>query len=314
MNVRIRFFSHTGLTRQIAILSAPLVLQNISQTLLGVVDTYFVSRIGTEALAATGLASILFFAVMMFFRSVANSTVVFVGRAYGAHDYPQIGVSIWRVLNLVGWLSLIVLGIPWFFAWLFTLFAPPDNPTVRLLGTQYLTIRSAEIPMAMFSAVVWGFLVGRGDSRTPMILSWIMVLSNIFLDWVLVLGNLGAPALGVVGAAYATVMAKGIEVILGGFILWSSQNRQTYKTGAPRLASWKELHRVLRIGLPMGVGDFIEIASFSAFFGIIGRIGTLVLAASQIALQYMSLTLYSWYGDWHGNIELGCSELGSKTA
>lgn len=138
--------------------------------------------------------------------------------------YPQIGISIWRLLNLVGWLSLVILG--WFFAWLFALFTLPDNPTVRLLGTQYLTIRSAEIPMAMFSAIVWGFLVGRGDSKTPMILSWIMVLSNIFLDWVLVLSNLGEPALGVVGAAYATVIAKSIEVILGGLILWSNQNRQ----------------------------------------------------------------------------------------
>jgi MATE family multidrug resistance protein len=66
---------------------------------------------------------------------------------------------------------------------------------VRDLGTRYLQIRSFEIPLILFSGVVWGFLVGRGDSRTPMILAWATVLVNIFLDWLLVLGNLGLPAL-----------------------------------------------------------------------------------------------------------------------
>ena len=280
----------TGLTWQIAMLSGPLVLQNFSQTLLGVVDTYFVSRISTEALAAVGLSSVMFFAVLMLFRSTANSTVVFVGRAYGERDNAKIGVAISRSLNMIGWMSLVTLVLPWLFARLMAVASPGDNPLVGELGTRYLQIRTFEIPLVMFSAVVWGFLVGRGDSRTPMILAWITVLLNIFLDWMLVLGNLGAPALGVAGAAYATVMATGLNAILSAAILWSGPNRRTFYTGIVRLVPWSELHRVLRIGLPLGVGDFIEIASFSAFFALIARLGTDILAANQIALQYMSVS------------------------
>ena len=280
----------SGLTWQVARLAGPLILQNLSQTLLGVVDTFFVSKIGTEALGAVGLASVMYFAVFMFFRSLANSTAVFVGRAHGEQDNAKIGTAVWRSLNVIAWLSLLTFALPWLFSTLMAIAAPADSPAVRDLATNYLQIRAFEIPLILFSGVVWGFLVGRGDSRTPMLLAWATVITNIFLDWVLVLGNLGAPTLGVVGAAYATVLANGLNVILSAFVLWSRTNRATFATSQPHLATWAELRSVFRVGLPIGLGDFIEIASFSAFFALIARLGTDVLAANQIALQYMSVS------------------------
>lgn len=279
-----------GLTWQIALLSGPLILQNFSQTLMGAVDTYFVSSVSTEALAAVGLAGVIYFAVLLLFRSTATSTVVFVGRAQGEQDDKKVGLMVWRALNAIAWLSLLVFILPFLFRLLMGLAAPNDEPLVQSLGIEYLQIRTFEIPFILFSSVVWGFLVGRNDSRTPMILAWITVGANIFLDWLLVAGNLGAPALGVAGAAYATVIANGFNAILSGFILWSRSNRQLYHTEKAHVASWSEIKNVLVVGLPMGFGDFIEIASFSIFFALIARIGTNALAANQIALQYMSLS------------------------
>lgn len=301
-----------GLTWQVAVLAGPLILQNLSHTLLGVVDTYFVSRISTEALAAVGLSSVLFFAVLMLFRSTANSTVVFVGRAYGEQDNAKIGAAVWRSLNMVAWLSLIVLTLPWLFSVVMIVATPSDSPLVRDLGTRYLQIRAFEIPLIMFSAVVWGFLVGRSDSRTPMILAWITVLLNIFLDWVLVLGNLGLPALGVAGAAYATVLANGVNAVLSAIILWSGPNRRAFSTDQIRSASWPEIRRVLQIGLPLGFGDFVEIASFSAFFALVARLGTDILAANQIALQYMSVSFTFGFAINMATSSLVAQYLGAK--
>ena len=161
---------------------------------------------------------------------------------------------------------------------------------MRALGTVYLEIRTFELPFVMLSAVVWAFLVGRGDSRTPMLLAWFVVALNILLDWMLVLGNLGMPALGVAGAATASLMANGAGALLSGLILWNRSNRKTFHTGRLTVASWADLRTAFGIGLPMGAGDFIEIASFSVFFALIARLGTDVLAANQIALQYMSIS------------------------
>ena len=290
MRARGRFPSKTGLTRQLAVLATPLIFQQVSYTLLGVADTFFVSRLSTASLAAVGLASVLFFAVVMLFRGIANSSVVFVGRAYGAGDSEAIGRWVWRCLGVVGLLTLVSVALPWIFGGLFALSAPPDDPQVRLLGSAYLRIRAIEVPFAMFSGVVWGFLIGRSDSRTPMLLAWMTVGLNILLDWLLVFGNLGMPQLGVSGAAWATVIANVVNAAVGAAILWAPSNRRRYGTAKAFLPSWDGIRRVARVGVPMGFGDFVEIASFSAFFALVGRIGTDALAANQIALQYMSLS------------------------
>lgn len=290
VRVRSRFFTQTGLTHKIALLAGPLILQNISYTLLGVTDTFFVSRVSTEAVAAVGLAGVLFFALMLLFRSTANSSVVFVGRAYGARSDERVGEAVWNVLNMVALLTLVALVLPWVFTFLFRFAAPGDSPDVLAMGTRYLQVRALEVPLVMFSAVVWGFLVGRGDSRTPMLLAWLQVLINILLDWLLVLGNLGFPAWGVTGAAVATVLANAVVALVSAWILWRPASHARFGTRRVRRVALSELRNVLVIGLPMGVGDFIEVASFTAFFALIGRLGTEILAANNIALQFMSLS------------------------
>ncbi len=312
MRSRGRWFTRTSLTAKVAILAGPLVLQQISFTLMGVTDTFFVSRVSTDAVAAVGLAGVLFFALMLLFRSTANSSVVFVGRAYGAKDNAAVGKAIWNVLNMVALLTLLCSLLPWLLTYLFAFTAPADSPIVKELGTQYLQIRAFEVPLAMFSAVVWGFLVGRGDSRTPMILAWLQVFTNIFLDWLFVLGNWGMPALGVEGAAYATVAANLVNALLSAYILWMPLNRQTYNTAKAHRSSMAELRNVLKIGLPMGLGDFVEVASFTAFFALIARLGTNTLAANNIALQFMSLSFTLGVAVAMASSSLVAQHLGAK--
>ncbi len=269
-------------------MAAPLILQNVSQTLLGVIDTWFVSSLGSLAVAAVGLAGVIYFTFLVLYQSVMRSMVALVGRAHGANEDAKIGDIVWRGFSTAALLSLSLLGLPWLLRVLVGAAAP--DAAVAELGITYVSIRVFEVPFVMFSAVVWTFLVGRGDTRTPMFIMWGMVLVNIFLDWVLVLGNLGAPALGVAGAAYATILANVFNVIVSASILWSKRNRQQYGTGVPRMAPWADIQKTLALGLPAGLGDFIEIASFSLFFSMIGQIGTQALAANNIAVQYMSLS------------------------
>ncbi len=312
MRARGRFHSRTGLTRQLAVLATPLIFQQVSYTFLGVADTFFVSRLNTASLAAVGLAGVLFFTLVMLFRSTANSSVVFIGRAHGAGDDAAIGQWVWRCLGLVALLTIASISLPWVLTGLFGLAAPVDNLQVRELGISYLRIRAIEVPMTMFSAVVWGFLLGRGDARTPMLLAWMTVALNILLDWMFVLGNLGVPQLGVPGAAWATVIANAVNALVSAAILWSPGNRRRYGTGSFHLPRWGEIGQVARVGLPMGLGDFIELASFSAFFALIGRIGTEALAANQIALQYMSLSFTVGIAFSMATSSMVAQELGAK--
>ncbi len=311
MRTRSRLFTHTGLTHKVAFLAAPLILQNLSYTLLGVTDTFFVSRVSTEAVGAVGLAGVLFFSLMLLFRSTAASSVVFVGRAHGAKDDAGVGEAVWQVLNMIALLTLLALTLPWVFTFLFQ-FAAPDDGAVLALGTQYLQIRAFEVPLAMFNGVVWGFLVGRGDSRTPMLLAWLQVLINIVLDWFLVLGNFGFPAWGVAGAAVATVVANAVVTLVSAWLLWRPAAHARFATRRARRSTLPQLRRVLATGLPMGVGDFVEVASFTAFFALIGRLGTEVLAANNIALQFMSLSFTAGIAVAQASSSLVAQHLGAE--
>lgn len=286
----IPFRGRLTLTRRIAVVAAPLVLQNLSFTLLGVADTFFVSRISTDAVAAVGLAGILYFALLLLFRSAASSTMVFVGRAHGSKDDAGVSRAVWSVLAMAGMLAVVTPVLPWLYTFLFSLAAPADADTVRTLGSRYLQIRALEVPLVMFSAVVWGFMVGRGDTRTPMWLAWGTVVANIVLDALLVLGPGPFPAWGVGGAAVATVLANLGTAVASAWILWRPAMQRRYATRSVYRPSRRELVATLRVGLPMGIGDFVEVASFSVFFMILARVGVEALAASQIALQYMSLS------------------------
>lgn len=282
--------NNQSLNWQVIVIAVPLVLQNLAQTLLGVIDTWFVSTIGTEAIAALGLAGVIYFTFLVLYRNSINSLVAFVGRAHGAGDDEKIGAVVWRGIWLAAILSLTVVALPWVFSVLMGWAAPAESPLILDYGIVYLRIRTRELPLAMFSAIGWAFLVGRGDSRTPMLLMWLMVSINILLDWLMVPGNLGVPALGVAGAAWATVLANLCNALFTAAIIWSRRNRQRFDTGRPRMVPWSDIRKVLEVGLPAGMGDFIEIASFSIFFSMIGRLGTETLAANQIAVQYMSIS------------------------
>ncbi len=279
-----------SLNMQVVAIATPLVLQNIAQTLLGVIDTWFISSLGTEAIGAVGLAGVIFFTFFVFYRNSLNALVAFIGRAYGAGDFKKIGDIVWRGIAVAGLLSISVLILPWLFTIIMGWATPADSGRVGEFGSLYMRIRALEIPIAMLSAVGWAFLVGRGDSRTPMFMMWGMVAVNIFLDWVMVPGNLGFPAMGIAGAAWATVLANLFNLGVTALILWSPKNRAEFDTGRPRLAPWADIRTVIGVGLPAGLGDFIEIGSFSVFFAFIGRLGTQTLAANQIAVQYMSIS------------------------
>ena len=304
--------SKESIMRQVTLLAVPLMLQNLSFTLLGVADTFFVSKVSTEAVAAVGLAGVMFYAVALLFRTAGTSAVVFVGRAHGAGDDERLGEAVWHVLNMVFYLSILSLCLPWVFSWLYS-FAAADD-VVRELGSSYLRIRGFEVPFMMFSAVVWGFMLGRNDSTTPMILAWIQVVLNIFLDWVMVLGNLGFPALGVDGAAYATVLSNVFNALLSAWVLWRPKFIRQYAMNKIRIANWDQLVKILKISLPMGMGDFVSISAFTVFFAMIGRIDTSALAANNIAIQYMSLAFTLGIAIEMAASSLVSQYLGSKEA
>lgn len=275
-----------GLTLELVKLSMPIVLANLAYTLLGAVDTIFMGQVSTVALGAAGLGSATFVTGSVLLRGIVGGTTPFVSRMRGAEQYHDAGRYMKYFLIMALGISPAIILFPWIVRLYFGAVKP--DPLVVTQALRYLDIRVLELPFVLVTSVVAGFLIGIGDSRLPMVLAWFAVLVNIAANYVLVFGKLGFPALGLVGAAWGTVVAVVVQMVLTVIAVYVKYGKE-YALTKMEYPSWQDVKDMLRIGVPMGLADGIEVSAFTTFFALISRLGTNELAASQVANQIAAL-------------------------
>lgn len=298
------------LTLELLKLAAPIVAVNIAYALLGVIDTLFMGHLGSGAVAAVGLGGVTYYAMYLLLRGTANAVTIFVSRSFGAGDLPACGAWLVRFLWLAVLLFVFVPVLYFGFAPILNVFNPA--PEVLAGSLVFAQIRTLEIPFALVSAVLLGFRLGVGDSRTPMFITWGTVLVNIALNYVLVFGAFGLPAMGIRGAAFGTAISIVLQTIVVIVIVLAPKERKKYALHFefPTLEQFKNM---LKIGLPLGLTEFVEVGAFAAFSGVIARLGTLELAASQIANQIASLAFMPGFALGIGTGSLVGRYLGANT-
>lgn len=265
----------------------PLAISMITVALNTLVDTWFISKLGTTQLAAVPMAGMVYILFWVLMMGLMRSIIAFSGREYGAGNVKSIG----SILVQYHWLALAGLPIMmcaiqlWpLFSWVSALPAAVDFD-----AWTYLHIRAWETPFSLLVILYSSFYQSIGNSRLPMIIAIIGLLLNVLLDYGLIFGNLGLPAMGVAGSALATVLAN---IFIAVFYLSVSQRSSIKNTFGIQLfqaPNWSKLKHLLRIGLPQGVGDFTELLAWTGLILIIGRLGESALASNNIALQVTHL-------------------------
>ncbi len=277
--------SAKNLNSEMLKLALPLLFSNLATVLIGVTDTFFAGQLGTITLGAAGIGVMWYFTLYLLPKGMVASIIAFVSQAYGANDHPRVGR--WLSNFLMLGLALLPLGI--LFVPLLTILIGSSGaePAVQTLALEYVKVRVFEMPFALLSTILIGFLVGIGDSRTPMLVNWGVVLGHVFLNWVLMFGMFGAPKLGLVGTALGSVISVGIGAVIFSLIVWFRHAKKYFvRLQFPRRTEWLEM---LRIGTPMGALEMLEVSAFTVFLALTARISTEALAASQVGNQISSL-------------------------
>ncbi|MFC4425128.1 MATE family efflux transporter [Deinococcus navajonensis] len=271
-----------GSTRELLRLAGPLMLSNLAYTAVGFTDTLLMGRLGVVEVGAVGFASLCLLTLVLLFRGSLNTASTFVARALGAGDRAGVGrwASVFLGCGLVG-VPLALLG-PALVDGLFALLRP--EPAITAVARTYAHIRVLEIPLVLLGTVALSVMVGLGNTRTPMLLAWLVVVVNALLAVLFIFGLGWAVA----GAAWAAVVAVGLQNALAVVLLWRLHG-PAY--GPFRLArpTRDELGRLMRVSLPVGFTELAEVGAFTVFQGVISRLGPTELAASQIANQLASL-------------------------
>ncbi len=237
-------FPWASFLKKIAVIAVPVALQNLLTTTGSMVDTMMIASLGTTEVGAVGLCAQ--FSSLMFsgYWGFVGGGMLFIAQYFGAKDDDGINRSYGLTLTCmmtVGLLfGLMALCFPEAVMRMYT-----DKPHIQAIGIEYLRIAGFAYPLMVFSMAMAALLRCTGKVRLPLWGSIAGVLTNIFLNWVLIFGNLGAPKMGVRGAALATVLAQCVSCLVVVFAAFRS--RHPYLLAIRRHFRWSR--RFIRIYL-----------------------------------------------------------------
>jgi MATE family multidrug resistance protein len=265
----------------------PLAAGMASSTVMQFTDRYFLARLSVDAVAAVMPASLASLTVLFTLMGLTGYTAGLTAQYMGAGAPRRIGAAVWQGIwcSLLG--GLLLLSFWWFARPLFAFMGHEAH--IQALETDYFRtiVLGAEFPL--LGAALGGFFAGRGQTRPVMIANIAAALVNIPLDYLLIFGGLGLPAMGVTGAALATVAGWAVECGILIPLVFTRANDALFQV----IRSWpfegEMFRRLLRFGLPSGCNFCLELIGVAWFAMEIGAFGAIPLAASNIAFSVNSL-------------------------
>ncbi|UYZ63599.1 MATE family efflux transporter [Hymenobacter weizhouensis] len=271
-------------------LAYPVMLSQLGHVLVNVVDSMVVGQTGKVPLAAVSLSVSVSTVVMVLGLGLAMGITPLVAAADGRRDVAALG----RLLVNGVWLCAAAGAV----LALFGLVVPPLLPylnqpaeVVALAAPWVRVMFLSLLPLMLFQGFKQ-FAEGLGLTRQAMLLSVQANLLNAVLCYGLVFGRLGLPELGMMGAAWATLLARGLMALLMAAYVLRAVRLQPYRQAAAQrlLPDAPGLHRLLGLGTPIGVQMMFEMGAFSFSAIMIGWLGATQLAAHQIAINVASVT------------------------
>jgi MATE family multidrug resistance protein len=266
-------------------LAGPVVLAELGWMSMGVVDMIMVGRLGPEAIGAVGIGSSLFITVAIFGMGLLLGLDTLVAQAFGARRPEEcrrwlvhgVYLSLLLVAPLAALSQLVISSLE-----LWRL-----DPAVFTLARPYLQVVSWSL-LPLLAYTTFRRYLQATNFVAPVTFALVSAnLINLAGDWALIFGHLGAPALGTVGAAWATLGARVyMAAVLVAAVVWR-------RRGAGR-ASWRlepaRLRRLAGLGLPAALQVTLEVGVFATATALVGRLQAAAIASHLIAMNLASVT------------------------
>ncbi len=282
---------HSILTesRKTLSLGLPLVGAQLAQISMSFVDTVMAGNYHPDDLASVAIGSSFFMPFFTIAIGILMALSPIIAQLFGARELGSIGKKVRQGL----WLS-VLLSIP------VILVLNHLGPVMLLLGFTSEVIR---ITSGYLFAVSWGipavlaFMVLRyfnealGVTRPALYITLIGLVFNIFGNYTLIYGRFGFPELGAVGTGWATALVFWVMfLVMLGYTLGKKEYRRYRLFRDVRLPERRHIGEILRIGTPIGISMGMETSMFAVMALLMGTLGTTIVAAHQIAINFASIT------------------------
>ena len=213
MNWFRKYFCDVGFWRAALRLTIPIALQNLLISSFSLIDTLMVGQLGDVALSAVGMAGQWSWLLNIALFGVISGTSLYISQYWGVHDIDGIhrtyGIALTSSLGISTVFMLLALLMPGTILSVFN-----RDPAIIEAGSAYLSIAALSYPAVAISNILSTVLRSTERVRLPLAVSGITAVANALLNYLLIFGKLGAPELGVRGAALATVISSWMGPIL----------------------------------------------------------------------------------------------------
>ncbi len=266
-------------------ITLPILVALVMEELLGMTDTAFLGRVGEIELGASAIAGVYFTILYMLGFGFSIGVQIIIGRRNGEASesgtgFGAIGRVFWQGAWFLTGLALVTMVLSY-------IFSPSllrgllQSENILNASVVYVNWRIPGLLFAFMTALFRAFYVGIRETDSLTWNSVVLVGSNIFLDWVLIFGHLGAPAMGIKGAALASTISEGISFLF--FVVWAfftTDRKYGLKTVVKPV--WKELKHMLSTASWVMVEYVLNISVWLLFFLFIEHLGEEELAIANI--------------------------------
>jgi putative MATE family efflux protein len=287
-------FTEGNIARAILLLAVPMVLEMSMESLFGVVDVFWVSRLGADAVATVGLTETALTLVFVIALGLSMGATALVARRIGEKDEGAAGLVAVQAI-IVG---LVVSGVTAVSGYFFApnlLHIMGGSDSVVKVGSGYTRMILSGSATIFLLFLINAVFRGAGDAAIAMRVLWIANLVNICLNPCLIFGLGPFPRLGVTGSAVGTTIGRGVGVLLQLWVLTSGRGRLAVHASQLR-ADFLIMWRLIRLSLNAMFQYMVQMASWVGMVRIIASFGSGATAAYTVAFKVIIFAILPSWG------------------
>ncbi len=303
-------FTEGRLSRAILLLSIPAVLEMVMESVFAIIDIFFVSKLGADAVATVGITESLITIVYAIAIGLGTATTSLVSRRIGEKK-PELASNTAFQAILTGLIIGIIIGLPGavYGEQLLRMMGASDSVVAGMSGYTRIMVGGNVIIMMLF--IINAIFRSAGDAAIAMKVLWLGNIINIVLDPCLIFGIGPFPKMGVTGAAIATTIGRGTAVAVQFYLLFFGEKR-VQLTVRTIFINLKIVRKLLKLSFGTIGQNLIGTTSWVALFRIVSIFGSEVVAGYTIAIRIIGFTLMPSWGLANAASTLVGQNLGAK--